>query len=55
MMILEKLGKDRNDIQNCRGQAYDDAALMAGLQTGVQKRIKEINKNQNLSLVQITR
>ena len=43
-MILEKLDKDRNDIQNCRGQAYDDAAVMAGLRTGVQKCIKEINK-----------
>ena len=44
-MIFEKLEKDRYDIQNCRGQAYDDVAVMAGLHTGVQKRIKEISKN----------
>lgn len=44
MMILEKLEKDGIDIQNCRGQAYDNAAVMAGVHTGVQKRIKEINK-----------
>jgi len=42
-MILEKSEKDRNDIQNCGGQAYDDAAVMAGLRTSVQKRIKESN------------
>ena len=43
-MILEKLEKDGIDIQNCRGQAYDNAAVMAGQHTGVQKRIKEINQ-----------
>ena len=43
-MVLEKLEKDGIDIQNCRGQAYDNAAVMAGLHTGVQKRIKEINE-----------
>ncbi|EFA12671.1 52 kDa repressor of the inhibitor of the protein kinase-like Protein [Tribolium castaneum] len=42
-MILQKLKKDGIDIQNCRGQAYDNAAVMAGQHTGVQKRIKEIN------------
>ncbi|GFW99160.1 uncharacterized protein TNCV_3009281 [Trichonephila clavipes] len=30
---------------NCRGQAYDNAATMAGCQTGVQQRIKDINPN----------
>jgi len=43
-MMLEKLEKDRNDILNSRGQAHDDAAVMDGLHTGVQKRIKEINE-----------
>ena len=42
-MILEKLKNDGIDIKNCRGQAYDNAAVMAGQHSGVQKRIKEIN------------
>lgn len=29
-MILEKLENDVLDIQNSRGQAYDNAAVMAG-------------------------
>ena len=47
-IILKKLEKDRNDIQNYRGQAYENAAVMAGLRTGVQKRIKEINEKAEL-------
>ena len=27
----------------CRGQAYDNASTMAGVRTGVQRRIKDIN------------
>ncbi|GFU03049.1 uncharacterized protein TNCV_113571 [Trichonephila clavipes] len=30
---------------NCREQAYDNAATMAGCHTGVQQRIKDINPN----------
>ncbi|GFY45698.1 integrase catalytic domain-containing protein [Trichonephila inaurata madagascariensis] len=30
---------------NCREQAYDNAATMAGCYTGVQQRIKDINPN----------
>ena len=30
-------------IEDCRGQAYDNAAVMSGVRTGVQKRISEIN------------
>ncbi|GFX66199.1 hypothetical protein TNCV_738601 [Trichonephila clavipes] len=30
---------------NCREQAYDNAATMAGWHTGVQQRIKDINPN----------
>lgn len=44
-MILSKLDADGLDIMNCRGQAYDNAATMAGRQTGVQQRIKYINPN----------
>ncbi|RLU15917.1 hypothetical protein DMN91_011674 [Ooceraea biroi] len=42
-MILTKISKDGLDIQNCRGQAYDNAAVMAGVHTRVQVRIKSIN------------
>ncbi|XP_067144934.1 52 kDa repressor of the inhibitor of the protein kinase-like [Centruroides vittatus] len=42
-MILSKLEADGLDISNCRGQAYDNAAVMAGRHLGVQQRIKEIN------------
>lgn len=42
-MILDKLKSDGLDIMDCRGQAYDNAAVMAGKQSGVQKRIKDIN------------
>lgn len=31
------------DVQNCRGQAYDNALVMSGRLSGVQTRIKEIN------------
>ena len=44
-MILNKFKNYGLDIQNCRGQAYDNAAVMAGKHTGVQTRIKEINPN----------
>ena len=42
-MILEKLENYGIDMKNCRGQAYDNATVMAGQHSGVQKRIKEIN------------
>ena len=32
------------NIQDCRGQGYDNAAVMAGRNRGVQARIKEINE-----------
>nr|XP_039261934.1 zinc finger MYM-type protein 1-like [Styela clava] len=40
---IEKLNDDGIDINDCRGQAYDNAAVMSGVRTGVQKRILEIN------------
>ncbi|XP_018494653.1 zinc finger MYM-type protein 1-like [Galendromus occidentalis] len=42
-MILQSLEKDGLDIQHCRGQAYDNAAVMSGHRSGVQKRIRDIN------------
>ena len=42
-VILKKLQNDGIDIKNCRGQACDNAAVMAGQYSGVQERIKEIN------------
>ena len=42
---MAKVEEDGINIQNCRGRAYDDAAVMAGQHTGVQTSIKEINKN----------
>lgn len=42
-MILEKLKSDELDIMDCRGQGYDNAAVMKGKHSGVQKRISDIN------------
>ena len=41
--VIEKLSDDGIDLNDCRGQAYDKAAVMSGVRTGVQKRILEIN------------
>ena len=41
--VIEKLNDDGIDLNDCRGQAYNNSAVMSGLQTGVQKRILEIN------------
>nr|XP_039248891.1 zinc finger MYM-type protein 1-like [Styela clava] len=41
--VIEKLNDDGIDINDCRGQAYNNAAVMSGVRTGVQKRILEIN------------
>lgn len=42
-VILKKLSDDGLDIADCRGQGYDNAATMAGIHTGVQSRIKDVN------------
>ncbi|GAB0089030.1 hypothetical protein DMENIID0001_035080 [Sergentomyia squamirostris] len=42
--IMDKLEKDGIEIQDCRGQTYDNAATMSGTHSGVQKRILHINK-----------
>ncbi|XP_067127426.1 uncharacterized protein [Centruroides vittatus] len=41
--ILKQLGKDDMDLQDCRSQCYDNAAVMAGHRTGVRQRISEKN------------
>ena len=41
--ILNKVQQNGLDITTCRGQAYDHASTMAGVRTGVQRRIKDIN------------
>lgn len=42
-LILKKLEDDGLNIMDCRGQGYDNAAVMKGKHTGVQKRILELN------------
>ena len=41
--ILRELEENKIPIQNCRGQSYDNAAVMAGHRGGVQQKIMEIN------------
>lgn len=41
--ILEELEKNGLDIQNCRGQGYDNGANMVGINSGVKTRILNIN------------
>ncbi|CAH2295748.1 zinc finger MYM-type 1-like [Pelobates cultripes] len=41
--ILQHLEEDGLDISVCCGQGYDNAATMAGIHSGVQAKIKEIN------------
>ncbi|XP_060845960.1 zinc finger MYM-type protein 1-like [Rhopalosiphum padi] len=43
--ILTKLSELNIDIQNCRGQSYDNARNMSGIFNGLQARIKEKSKN----------
>lgn len=42
-LILEKLAEDQLDIQDIRGQGYDNAATMSGVHRGVQRRILDLN------------
>ena len=41
--ILNQLLQNGLDIMMCKGQAYDNASTTAGVRTGVQRRIKDIN------------
>ncbi|XP_018497533.1 uncharacterized protein LOC100906434 [Galendromus occidentalis] len=42
-LILGAIATAGLDIQNCRGQAYDNASVMAGKHLGVQARIRVVN------------
>ena len=41
--ILDELQQNGLDIMLCRGQAYDNASTMAGIRSGVQCIIKQVN------------
>ena len=41
--ILDELQQNSLHIMMCRGQAYDNASTMAGIRSGVQCRIKQVN------------
>ncbi len=43
--IVKKLKADGIDLQNCRGQSYDNANTMRGEYRGVQKRIKDVSEH----------
>ena len=43
IVILDKLSCGGLQIGNCRGQAYGNASLMAGVPREVQQRIKKTN------------
>ena len=40
--ILQKLEQDKISIIDCYGQTYDNAAVMAGVRGGVQRKILEV-------------
>ena len=42
-LILAKLEEDHLDVQDMWGQGYDNAATMAGILNGVQRRILDVN------------
>lgn len=46
-MIVEKLKNDGLDLNDCRGQGYDNGANMAGAYRGVQSRIRMLNRFAN--------
>ena len=42
-LLLQRLTEMSLDIQNCKGQGYDNGANMVGKKNGVQKRVLELN------------
>lgn len=44
-MILDIIKSDGLGLQNCRGQAYDNAAVLSGKHSLIQMRVKAFNKN----------
>lgn len=53
--IIAKITSDGLDIQNLRGQAYDNAATMSGIHNGVQARIKALTPKLHSLHAQTTR
>ncbi|XP_050530959.1 zinc finger MYM-type protein 1-like [Daktulosphaira vitifoliae] len=43
-VVINFLHEHNVDIQDCRGQSYDNASNMSGQYSGLQARIREINK-----------
>lgn len=43
-VVLSTLEELKLDIKNCRGQSYDNASNMSGGYSGLQARIKEVNR-----------
>ena len=41
--ILDELEVNNLDVMMCRGQGYDNASTMSGIDSGVQQTIKNIN------------
>lgn len=42
--VLDILVENQINIEDCRGQSYDNASNMAGVYSGLQARIKQINR-----------
>jgi len=49
-VLLEKLKDNKIEINNCRGQGYDNGANMKGQYQGVQARIKNLNSRAYFTL-----
>jgi hypothetical protein len=41
--IIKKLERGGLNLEDCSGQSYDNQAKMAGVHSGVQKRILDLN------------
>jgi hypothetical protein len=41
--VINKLGCDGLNLKDCRGQSYDNQATMAGVHSGFQKQILDLN------------
>lgn len=41
--VIKDLAENEIDIENCRGQSFDNASNMSGMYTGLQARIREVS------------
>ena len=48
LLSLDELQQNGLDIMMRGGQAYDNAFTMAGIRSGVQCRIKQVNSKSNI-------